>query len=508
MVFIKNKKRRVRKMPSFGKMDASRKEIFSQSEELTADRLLEVEMDRLGEIESALSAKKRLTGGDNYSPNRKQYQGHLSAARIVLYCGGNRAGKSTFGAMEIYYAMTKRYPEWYPARKRFSGAVRAVVSATSFGVVMRVVEPKLTSLFPRGEYSVKRTAQGFPSQYKFKDGSILDVLTLEMDLMAFQGADWDLAWLDEPQSKPKFLGITRGLVDRRGRMLITFTPLTEPWMKEDLADQADGKHIDLITVDIRDNMKNVDGDNILTEEAIKEFESTMPDEYRETMLHGKFFHLRGAIYQEFGDEHIKTFEYDKKSPVICVCDPHDRVPHHVIWAFLDRDNDIFVDYEMVTHMELPDLAAAILRVEKERGYNMKKRLIDPNFGRKPAKVGTNLSVMRELAKWGCGFYEANDNIELGHMTVREYLHYDRTKEISAINKPKLFFCRERCGFTIKSMRNLQYEDWVGKTAGEKDPKEVEKDKENHGADCVRYLVIGQPRYSVREPTPELSEAPY
>ena len=505
MVWPKRKIRRARKMPGVNKTRIS---AIVRSEELSSERLLEVEMDRLGEIEQALSAKKRLTGGDNYSPNRKQHQGHLSAARIVLYCGGNRAGKSTFGAMEIFYAMTKRYPDWYPLRKRFSGAVRAVVSATSFGVVMRVIEPKLASLLPRGEYSVKRTAQGFPSQYKFKDGSTLDVLTLEMDTTAYESADWDLAWMDEPQAKAKYQAILRGLVDRRGRMLITFTPLTEPWMKEDLADRADGKTIDLIQVDMRDNMINLAGTQILSKEAIDEFEAEIPDDVKETRLHGKFFHLRGAIYQEFGDEHIKTFSYDNKSPVICVCDPHDRVPHHVIWAFLDRDNDLFVDYELITHAELPDLAKQILKIEKERKYVMKKRLIDPNFGRKPAKVGTNLSVMKELARWGCSFYEANDNIELGHMTVREYLHFDRAKEISAINKPKLFFCRERCGFTIKSMRNLQYEDWVGKTAGEKDPKEVEKDKENHGADCVRYLVIGQPRYSVREPTPDLSESPY
>jgi hypothetical protein len=415
---------------------------------------------------------------------------------------------STFGAMEICYAMTKEYPEWYPQSKRLYGASRGVVSGTSFGIVMRVIEPKLNSLLPKGSYTVKKTAQGFPSQYRFKDGSTLDVVTLEMDLMAYQGADWDIAWLDEPQSKPKYLGIKRGLVDRGGRMLITFTPLTEPWMKEELADVADGKAVDLITVDIRDNMKSVNGGSILSEENIKEFERGMPEEYRETMLHGHFFHLKGAVYKEFCDEHIKSFTYDNRSPVICVLDPHDRVPHHVIWASIDRDDDVWVDYEWSGHVELDDLAKIILDIEKKRGYNMKRRLIDPNFGRKPAKVGTNLNVMKELARNGCGFFEANDNIELGHMMVRDYLHFDRAKPVSAINKPKLYFSRERVPQTIRSMRNLQYEEWQGKTAEEKDPKEVEKDKENHGADCVRYLLIGRPRYPKELPSAELTEPAY
>ena len=116
--------------------------------------------------------------------------------------------------------------------------------------------------------------------------------------------------------------------------------------------------------------------------------------------------------------------------------------------------------------------------------------------------------MRELSRHGCGFFEANDNIELGHMMVRDYLHFDRKKPIGIINKPKLFFSRDRCVQTIRSMRNLQYEEWSGKTAEEKDPKEVEKDKENHGADCVRYLLIGRPKYPTKPPTSELDQPPY
>ena len=468
----------------------------------------EQETEKLSEITRALDAKRRLKGMENYSPNLKQLAGHMSVARTVLYCGGNRAGKSTFGAMEMAYAMTKRYPGWYPVKRRFQGITKGVVSATSFGVVMRVIEPKLSSLLPRDSYIVKRTAQGFPSQYKFKDGSTLDVVTLEMDNTAYESADWDIAWLDEPQSKLKYQAILRGLVDRRGRMMITFTPLTEPWMKEELADRADGKTIDLIQVDMRDNMVNVAGTQILSEEAISEFEREIPDDVKETRLHGKFFHLRGAVYQEFSDEHVKSFEYDKRSPVICVLDPHDRVPHHVIWASIDRDDDVFVDSEMEIHCELDDLARVICKWEEDHKYVMKKRLIDPNFGRKPARVGLTMSVMQELRKHGCGFYEANDNIELGHMMVRDYLHYDSKKAIGAMNKPKLFLSRERAPKTIRSMRNLQYEEWAGKTADSKDPKEVEKDKENHGADCVRYLIIGRPRYGAQMPEQELEAAPY
>lgn len=469
---------------------------------------LEEKLARLEALTQIRDQRRRDNGMNYYSPNRMQYKAHQSLARTILYCGGNRAGKSHFGAMEICYAVTRNYPDWFPLNKRFKSPVKCAISATSFANVMRVVMPKLEMLLPREYYSMKKTAQGFPSQIRCNDGSTIDILTLEMDQMAYEGADWDLVWCDEPQSQVKYQALKRGLVDRGGRLIITFTPLTEPWMKEELADRADGVHIDLYTVDMRDNMETVTGQSILKKEHIEEFERDMPEDVKDTRLHGKFFHLRGSVYQEFGSEHVDTWEYDKRSSVICVLDPHDRVPHHVIWAFVTKEDDLYIDYEWTGHIELPDLARKILSIEKARGYVMKRRLIDPNFGRKPSSVGANQNVMRELQKNGCPFYEANDNVELGHMTVREYLHWDRKRPISETNRPKLFFHKENCPQTIKSMRNLQYEEWTGKISGERDPKEREKDKENHGADCIRYLCISSPRASRVEDPRELESAPY
>lgn len=476
---------------------------------MLTDIELEEKLARLEALTQVRDQRKRDNGMNYYVPNRMQYKAHQSLCKTILYCGGNRAGKSHFGMMEICFAVTRRYPDWYPVSKRFQHPVKCAISATSFANVMRVVMPKVEMLLPREYYSMRKTAQGFPSQIRCNDGSIIDILTLEMDQMAYEGADWDLVWCDEPQNQAKYYGLKRGLIDRGGRIVITFTPLTEPWMKEELADRADGKTVDLITADMRDNLQTITGQTILTEEAIQEFESIVPDDIKETRLHGKFFHLRGSVYKEFGSEHVETWDYDNKSSVICVLDPHDRVPHHVIWAFVDRDDNLYVDYEWQGHIELDDLARKIVSIEKARGYNMKRRLIDPNFGRKPSQVGANKNVMRELAANGCTFYEANDNVELGHMVVRDYLHFDRSKPINSINKPKLFFHKERCPCTIKSMRNLQYEEWTGKIAGDRDPKEREKDKENHGADCVRYLCISKPKGSCSvQPDRELEAAAY
>lgn len=476
------------------------------------EKLEEESLMRLSMLEDERIRRRRQSGIDYYVPNAMQKKAHQSNARTILYSGGNRAGKTHFGSAELTYHLTRKYPDWFSKVRRFKGPIKAVISATEFPVITRVIEPKIKRLLPENYYKIVRRG-GYMSRIECIDGSTVDILTLEMANEAYESADWDFFWGDEPQSKTKFEGVLRGLIDRRGLAILTFTPLTEPWMKEDLIDRADGKTIEVFQVRMRDNMQDIEGNAILSEESISEFERMVSEDTRETRLGGVFFHLRGAIYKEFGEAHIMDdIKYEYPDPVICVLDPHDRLAHHVIWAFIDKNDDVFVDYESVVRCELEDLAKHITRIERERGYRVKKRIIDPNFGRKPYAPGGNLSVMQELARYGCPFYEGMDDKELGHMIVREYLHWDSSRPLTALNMPKVFFSRSRCPVTIRSMKNLQYEDWSGVTKDRKNPKEVEQDKENHGADTVRYLLVSKPRFSAlresRDTEKELESAPY
>ena len=441
------------------------------------------------------TARLRESGMNYYVPNPVQYRFHKSTARTILLCGANRIGKSTAGVMELCWHLTKKYPDWFPKERRFDRPIKAAISVDSFDKVANVIEPKIKSFLPRDYYRIRRKA-GYLWRIECKDGSFVSVLTLEMDDSAYESADWDFVWEDEPQDQRKREGLIRGLVDRRGYEVITFTPLTEAWMKTELVDKADSKRIEVFFAQMRDNRFDISGNQILSEESIKDFEEALPEEIREIRVDGQFFTLRGRVYKEFSDAHILDFKYAYPDPVICILDPHDRLPHHVIWAYVDRTDDIFIDYEMIVRCELDDLAYKIKRIESERGYKMRKRLIDPNFGLKPAKPGCNWSVKDELTKHGTSFYPANDEVELGHMLTRDYLHYDRKREMTATNRPKVFFARDRVPITIHSMRNLQYDEWTTATRMKRNPKEETQEKDSHGADCIRYLLVGKPRFRV------------
>lgn len=460
-------------------------------------------------LRSEVRARKKSRGMDFYAPNDRQMRAHLSTAKTIAYCGGNRSGKSTMGAMEVAWAVTKKYPDWFPKERRFDRPVKIRIATDRFFKIDSVIEPKLREYLPAGEMKrIRRSPQGYLVKIHTKDGSFVEFLTMEQDEMAFEGMDLDLFWGDEPVERKRYIATQRGLVDRGGQTILTFTPLIHPWMKEEIVDKADGIDIDVVTADIRDNMFDINGEAILKEKDIRKFEKMLTEDERETRLHGKFFHLRGVVYKEFNPAvHCVTdFQYSQRYPVVCVLDPHDRLPHWVIWAMVDRVNDIYVMYEMLKEGTVKELASYIRATEKYFGWNVVKRLIDPNFGRKPL-ISSGMSMIEELFKYGVTFSEADDAEEEGRLKVKEYLHYDNTKPIDINNRPKLYFVKDRAQRTIHSVMNLQYDEWRSET--DRDAKEETKQKDTHGADTVKYLCMTQPTfYSPQTIEPSAEQAYY
>ena len=94
-------------------------------------------------LDRELIRRHRENGIAYYVPNPMQHKAHLSTAKTICYSGGNRSGKSTFGAVELVWHLTREYPDWYPQERRFHGPIKAAVVATEFPIVQRVIEPKL-----------------------------------------------------------------------------------------------------------------------------------------------------------------------------------------------------------------------------------------------------------------------------------------------------------------------------------------------------------------------------
>ena len=467
------------------------------------------------ELDREESRRKRADGFSFFIPNQRQLESFKSDCPTVIIVAGNRVGKTTSGCIELIshclgkYLSCACHGEWMSSKRRLHPPIKAVIVTTEYPIIERAIEPTLMRYLPMLEVeSIKRTPQGYLRRLHFKNGSTVDVLTNEMDQLAFESANWDFAWIDEPTQKSKYEAITRGLLDRGGLTRITFTPLIEPWMKEELVDKEDGKWIAVIKAVTYDNTKDIHGAPILSTELIQRWEMSLDADSKRTRIYGDFFHIRGAVYKEYSSPiHEKDFiyappgsgiksPYGYPDPVICVLDPHSRLPHHAIWAFVDRMDNLFVDRELVMEGTIRDLAKTILLTEQKAGYRMKRRLIDPNFGMSPL-ITTGRTVIQELAQppFIVRFGEANDDKQAGIMKVKEYLHFDSTQPLSLTNSPKLFFSRDRVPKTIHSIRHYQFEEWKGRTREDKDAKEVDKQKDSHGSDTIRYLCMSNPTFA-------------
>ena len=466
------------------------------------------------EIERTLMRRKVQSGISYYIPNKKQLEFHQSRAVNVMYLGANRSGKTTGLVSEFVMHSTGQYPSWYPKEKQLSHPVKLLFIALSFEALKKYIEPKFGMLMPKDKVvSSHRSSDGHITQYKIKHSSggvsQIDLASQEQDPMTFEGSDYDFAGSDEPLKRYIFVAVSRGLVDRGGRFLFAMTPLIQPWMKDELCDKADGKFCEVIHCVINDNLEDINGNPILNTEYIKRFENILNEDEKEMRLYGRWFHMSGIVYKEFdqGVHVIDDVKVDRIYPVYFVLDPHDRNPHWGIWAYVDKTDDIIVCDELIQHGTPEEYSKAVLALEKDRGYRMRKRIIDPNFGNKPQAVGSRIRVIDQFRNCGLkNMVLGIDDDEAGKLRIRSYLKFDRTKKVDISNKPKLFFFKTRALKTWKALSNLQYQDWQRKIAEDKEQKESVKDKNKHGTDCLRYILMSNPKYE-RPPQSEDVDKP-
>lgn len=220
-----------------------------------------------------------------------------SKARFILALAGTQSGKTIIG------------PWWLFREICAHGRGDYMVVAPSYPLMQKKVLPEFLKLFKHrlqlGDYKAsdrifELSARGqeilFGSQVFF--GHAQDPDSLE-------SATAKAAWLDEAgQKKFKFASweaIIRRLSIHRGRVLITTTPYTLGWLKNEIHDKANQDNIDLIQFD---SLKNP----AFPIREYQERQETMPLWKFNMMYKGLFERPAGMIYDCFTIEHkVKRF---------------------------------------------------------------------------------------------------------------------------------------------------------------------------------------------------------
>lgn len=424
-----------------------------------------------------------------FKPMQKQMQFMISDAICRAIFGGNRSGKTTVGGIEFCSHITKTYPDWYPESMRLTGPVKGRIIATDFQKgIGEVIIPFLDEWLDPALIAKKiRNNMGIPVKYLLKDGSQFDLLTHEQDINQFEGWKGHIAWFDEPPPRDRYVATQRGLVDYNGRHWLTLTPLTQPWIYDDIYTKADGKSIFVVTCDIRENTH-------LDEGAIKEFESKLTEEEKSARLHGKFLHLSGLVYKEFEpDIHIvEPFQIPKNWTRYMAIDPHERTPTAVLWLAVDeKENHWIYDELWLSDMDVEQISLAIHAQEGDTsGQRPVIRLIDPHSDKDNQLVG-GFNFRKELMRHGVFCQKGNSDTLLGKSKIRQALT-PRYSFMLKRNIPTLRVFRT-CTQTIWEFQHYSWDEYR-RNKEEYNPKEEVKKKFDHFMDALRYIYNYGPRY--------------
>lgn len=437
------------------------------------------------EIEKEEKRRREELKINYYVPHPKQDAFHKDLAKLRCFLGGNRSGKTTAGAIEtISYALGERpfYPISSPFRYTGKPAKIRIWGEDYTNHIGQVIVPKLKEWIPKNKIiSTKKNQQGIPTYWEIKhlEGvSTIEILSYEQDPSKAEGWDGDLVWYDEPPPRGHFIASERGLIDRRGRSLITMTPIKEAWIYDEIYLQSDGKRYSVFIVDMDENP-------YLSEEDKQAFLDKLTDEEKTARKEGKFQHLTGLIYKEFNPQYhvIEPFELKEEDySWYEAVDPHPRTPHAVLWLAVARDGTKYVVDEYFKHGTVEELARDIYT--KRRGKRIVRGIIDPiSVGLDPI---TGTTLQKELLDRGLFYEEASKDLTAGILRVKQALTLRN-------GRSEIYFF-STCERTLWEIKRYIWDEWKGTSKDTRDPKPKPKDKDDHMMECLYRLLLLEPQF--------------
>jgi len=411
-----------------------------------------------------------------WEPEQATFFRSQSRTRLVL--GGNRSGKTMGGAADVAHMFLGTHPFRH---NRIPCIIK--VLATDFpNGVRNTILPKLLRFIPsQAIRKVEKNQQGIVNKIIGINDSVIDLMSYDQEGVKFESFDADMAWFDEPPPEQIFKGVRRGLIDRKGTMLFTMTPISEPWLYDTLwLPASEGKLQDTECFVLpTEHNPYIDPNEI---EAIKE---VYTEEELSARLYGQFLHLSGAIYKSFHKHShvIPFFEWPTHWPVYMCIDPHPRKPHAVSWVGVSNKGQKVIIDEMKVECTILELATKIIEREALRKYRVVDRLVDTSI------KGLERKDQRQiLADAGirCRFPKKYDDVLPGIERVQQWLTprktHDGDKWIELV-------VRDNCLGHINEFVSYVWDD-TGK------PRKYHDDY----MDNIRYISGIDPRFNfVRQP---------
>lgn len=445
-------------------------------------------------IKAIENEQKRRAGDDalaRYNAGRikhkKQIAFHKCKKRNRWVFGGNRSGKTECGAVEtVYFARGI-----HPYRKNRPDVFGWVVSLTA--QVQRDVAQKKVLHYLRPDWIQDIVMQsgrkdspqtGVIDQIVVKNvfggTSVIGFKTCDQGRERFQGSSLDFVWFDEEPPQEIYEECLMRIIDRRGDIFGTMTPLKGRTFVYDeiYMNRRNNPEIWYEFMEWADNP-------YLSKKEIAYLEATMDETTLQSRKLGRFCLREGLVYPEFDESvHvIPPFSVPSAwQDAICI-DPGLHNPLSAHWYAVDYDGNVYVVAEhYAAGRDIDYHAAEIRRICDELGWkrDAKGRIaawIDSAAGQRTLACSKSVTEL---------FYEqgifANPKVDkdlfAGIARVKSFL---KLKD----GKPRLYIF-ENCANMIREIKGYFWD------SGERPVK-----RDDHAMDDLRYYLMTKP-----QPMPE------
>ncbi|MDE5722121.1 MAG: terminase family protein [Clostridia bacterium] len=439
---------------------------------------------RLAQLGCELKKRReadKLAAYNKAKRHKKQIAFHKCKKRNRWVFGGNRSGKTECGAVECLWMLRGIHPYRKNRKDVFGWAV-----SLSTQVQRDVAQAKILHYLPKSwveDITMLSGRRDSPSggvidQIKIKNVfggvSTLGFKSCDQGREKFQGSSLDFVWFDEEPPRDIYEECLMRVMDRRGDIFGTMTPLK-------------GKTFiyNEIFLNRRKNPEvwhefmNWSDNPYLSKKEIKLLECALPSSALDSRKFGKFSEGAGLVYPEFDESvHvIKPFAVPPEWQDNISIDPGLNNPLSAHWYCVDWDGNVYVIAEHFAAGKDVDFHAdAIKEISRKIGWRTDSRgriraLIDSAANQRT--LASSKSVTELFYERGI-LADANVNKEVfsGIERVKSYL-----KGVGA----KLFIF-SNCVNMIDEFKTYSWAD--GDTPVKRD---------DHCMDELRYYIMSKPR---------------
>ncbi len=407
----------------------------------------------------------------------KQMAFHKCLKRNRWVFGGNRSGKTECGAVETVWLARGIHP--YRPNKP---SVSCWVVSVSQQVQREVAQQKILYYLDKSWISdvvMSSGSKGSPDygvidciivKNVFGGTSKIGFKSCEAGRDKFQGASLDFVWFDEEPPKDVYDECKMRVLDRRGHIFGTMTPLKGlTWVYDEIyLNSYNSKEVWYEFMEWADNP-------YLSADEAAEMSRSMSDDMLQSRRFGRFTAGQGLVYTEFGEANvIDPFLPPADWQDTLSIDPGLSNPLSCHWYCRDYDGNVYVVAEHYeANRDVCYHAAAIKRISDELCWKRDKlgrieALIDSAANQRT--LGGVKSVAELFADNGIS---VNTRVDKG-----VYAGVNRVKALlkPAEGKPKLyvFSC------CVNMIREFKGYFWGNNDAPVK--------RDDHAMDELRYYV--------------------